>query len=156
MLTSKAPKAGFSHQEPKKRQESFTNEGQHFRGGAEDLERGELVVPGALGIAGLPVDERQVPQTGGLAGVTAAYRLLQDGHDVLCVDNFYTSTRRNITLAMALLLCVARRVGEGERHLRSFESVDLLPTMLDLRPALIGPPATDDSASSRVTLRRLR
>jgi len=33
----------------------------------------------------------------GLLGSHLCERLLQDGHDVLCVDNFYTSTRRNIT-----------------------------------------------------------
>jgi UDP-glucuronate decarboxylase len=33
----------------------------------------------------------------GFLGSHLCDRLLQDGHDVLCVDNFYTSTRRNIT-----------------------------------------------------------
>ncbi len=42
---------------------------------------------------------RRVLITGG-AGFLGSHlcdRLLADGHDVLCVDNFYTSTRRNIT-----------------------------------------------------------
>jgi UDP-glucuronate decarboxylase len=33
----------------------------------------------------------------GFLGSHLCDRLLNDGHDVLCVDNFYTSTRRNIT-----------------------------------------------------------
>ena len=33
----------------------------------------------------------------GFLGSHLCDRLLKDGHDVLCVDNFYTSTRRNIT-----------------------------------------------------------
>jgi UDP-glucuronate decarboxylase len=33
----------------------------------------------------------------GFLGSHLCDHLLQDGHDVLCVDNFYTSTRRNIT-----------------------------------------------------------
>jgi len=33
----------------------------------------------------------------GFLGSHLCDRLLADGHDVLCVDNFYTSTRRNIT-----------------------------------------------------------
>ena len=33
----------------------------------------------------------------GFLGSHLCERLLADGHDVLCVDNFYTSTRRNIT-----------------------------------------------------------
>ena len=32
----------------------------------------------------------------GFLGSHLSERLLKDGHDVLCVDNFYTSTRRNI------------------------------------------------------------
>ncbi|MEE4217323.1 MAG: NAD-dependent epimerase/dehydratase family protein, partial [Xanthomonadales bacterium] len=32
----------------------------------------------------------------GFLGSHLCERLLADGHDVLCVDNFYTSTRRNI------------------------------------------------------------
>ncbi len=33
----------------------------------------------------------------GFLGSHLCDRLLTAGHDVLCVDNFYTSTRRNIT-----------------------------------------------------------
>jgi len=33
----------------------------------------------------------------GFLGSHLSERLLNEGHDVLCVDNFYTSTRRNIT-----------------------------------------------------------
>ena len=33
----------------------------------------------------------------GFLGSHLCDRLLNEGHDVLCVDNFYTSTRRNIT-----------------------------------------------------------
>ena len=33
----------------------------------------------------------------GFLGSHLCDRLLSEGHDVLCVDNFYTSTRRNIT-----------------------------------------------------------
>jgi len=36
----------------------------------------------------------------GFLGSHLCERLLDDGHDVLCVDNFYTSTRRNITHLM--------------------------------------------------------
>ena len=44
------------------------------------------------------LNERRVLITGG-AGFIGSYlcgRLLEDGHDVLCVDNFYTGTRRNV------------------------------------------------------------
>jgi UDP-glucuronate decarboxylase len=43
-------------------------------------------------------NERQVLVTGG-AGFIGSHlceRLLAKGHDVLCVDNFYTGTRRNL------------------------------------------------------------
>ena len=32
----------------------------------------------------------------GFLGSHLCERLLDDGHEVLCVDNFYTSTRRNV------------------------------------------------------------
>ena len=32
----------------------------------------------------------------GFLGSHLCERLLEEGHDLLCVDNFYTSTRRNI------------------------------------------------------------
>ena len=32
----------------------------------------------------------------GFLGSHLCDRLLRDGHDVLCVDNFYTGTKRNI------------------------------------------------------------
>ena len=44
------------------------------------------------------MDHARIMVTGG-AGFLGSHlceRLLADGHDVLCVDNFYTSTRRNI------------------------------------------------------------
>jgi UDP-glucuronate decarboxylase len=44
------------------------------------------------------MDERQVLVTGG-AGFIGSHlceRLLGDGHEVLCVDNFYTGTRHNV------------------------------------------------------------
>jgi UDP-glucuronate decarboxylase len=51
------------------------------------------------GTAGAPGKMLRVMVTGG-AGFLGSHlcdRLLDQGHDVLCVDNFYTSTRRNIT-----------------------------------------------------------
>ena len=47
---------------------------------------------------GNTVEPRRILITGG-AGFLGSHlteRLLNEGHDVLCVDNFYTSTRRNI------------------------------------------------------------
>ena len=44
------------------------------------------------------LNERRVLITGG-AGFIGSHlceRVLADGHEVLCVDNFYTSTRRNV------------------------------------------------------------
>ena len=43
-------------------------------------------------------DQKRVLVTGG-AGFLGSHlceRLLADGHDVLCVDNFYTGTKRNM------------------------------------------------------------
>jgi len=47
---------------------------------------------------GFMLNERRVLVTGG-AGFIGSHlceRVLADGHEVLCVDNFYTSTRRNV------------------------------------------------------------
>jgi UDP-glucuronate decarboxylase len=43
-------------------------------------------------------DERRVLVTGGAGfiGSHLCQRLLADGHEILCVDNFYTGTRRNV------------------------------------------------------------
>ena len=42
--------------------------------------------------------ERRVLVTGGAGfiGSHLCHRLLDQGHDVLCVDNFYTGTRHNV------------------------------------------------------------
>ena len=49
-------------------------------------------------------DGRTVLVTGG-AGFLGSHlcdRLLADGHDVICVDNFFTGTKRNIATCSAI------------------------------------------------------
>ncbi len=52
----------------------------------------------AIGGKKMMIDQKRILVTGG-AGVIGSHlceRLLAEGHDVLCVDNFYTGTKRNM------------------------------------------------------------
>jgi UDP-glucuronate decarboxylase len=56
--------------------------------GKEEFQRGRF----------MSTSSKRILVTGGAGflGSHLSERLLAEGHDVLCVDNFYTSTRRNI------------------------------------------------------------
>jgi UDP-glucuronate decarboxylase len=57
-----------------------------------------LPSPHCLGLKTLLHNKKRILVTGGsrFLGSHLCERLLKEGHDVLCVDNFYTGSKRNI------------------------------------------------------------
>ena len=54
----------------------------------------------------------------GFLGSHLCERLLNDGHEVLCVDNFYTGSRDNILHLLLFFLCYLSPVQDPAKKVR--------------------------------------